>query len=64
MPEIVKGDILPVLPFWVLITFGSYLLGRLGMGVLNFKDQEKAHEELMGQIGAAKEKLKGKKVEL
>jgi len=60
----IHSEILPVLPFWALITFASYLVGRLGWGVLNFKDQEPAYKELMEQIEGAKEKVKGKGVDI
>jgi dolichyl-phosphate mannosyltransferase polypeptide 3 len=45
------------LPFWALVSFGAYLLGKLGYGVYTFKDQPEAHEELLEQIKLAKADL-------
>ena len=50
------------LPFWTLITFGAYLLAKLGYGVLTFNDVPEAHEELMGQIDQARKELRAKGV--
>ena len=35
------------LPWWALVTTGSYLLSQLGWGLFNFSDTPKAYEELM-----------------
>lgn len=52
------------LPFWALISFGAYLLGKLGYGVLTFNDVPQAHEELMAQIQEARKDLKSKGVDV
>ena len=52
------------LPFWALISFGAYLLGKLGYGVLTFNDVPEAHEELMAQIQEARKDLKKKGVDV
>jgi dolichyl-phosphate mannosyltransferase polypeptide 3 len=39
------------------VSFGAYLLGKLGYGVYTFKDQPEAHEELLEQIKLAKADL-------
>lgn len=62
LPLKVQVEIIPVLPFWALITLASYLLGRLGLGVLMFKDCDDAYKELMSQIDAAKASLDTRKV--
>ncbi|WDK22572.1 dolichol-phosphate mannosyltransferase subunit 3 [Colletotrichum graminicola] len=41
------------LPFWALISFGSYLLARLGYNVMTFNDVPEAHKELMAEIDEA-----------
>ncbi len=46
------------LPFWSLVSFGAYLLGRLGWGILTFNDTPEAHKELMVEIEEAKKDLK------
>lgn len=40
------------------MTFGAYLLFRLGWGVLTFNDVPKAHAELMAEIDEAKRDLR------
>ena len=62
LPLKVQVEIIPVLPFWALITLASYLLGRLGLGIMTFKDCDEAYTELMGQIDAAKGDLDARKV--
>ncbi|KAM0689276.1 hypothetical protein Q7P36_011353 [Cladosporium allicinum] len=57
LPAKVQQDVIPVLPFWALVSFGAYLLGKLGYGVYTFKDQPEAHEELLEQIKLAKADL-------
>lgn len=62
LPTKIQVEIIPVLPFWALITLGAYLLGRLGLGVLRFDDTKEAYTELMGQIEVAKKNLDQRKV--
>ena len=62
LPLKVQAEIIPVLPFWALITLASYLLGRLGLGVLRFKDCDEAYDELMRNIKDAKSALDTRKV--
>lgn len=58
LPAVVQKDIVPVLPFWLLVTFGAYLLFRLGWGVLTFNDVPEAHKEIMTEIELAKADLR------
>ena len=51
-------------PFWALVSFGSYLLFKLGWGVFTFNDVPEAHEELMGEIEIAKKQLRSKGVDV
>lgn len=53
-PELFHKEILPYLPYWCLVTFGSYSLATLGWGVLTFKDKEDKYRELLKQIDEAK----------
>ncbi|KAK2017341.1 dolichol-phosphate mannosyltransferase subunit 3 [Colletotrichum eremochloae] len=53
IPAVIQTEIVPVLPFWVLISFGSYLLARLGYNVMTFNDVPEAHKELMAEIDEA-----------
>ncbi|CAF9933601.1 MAG: hypothetical protein HETSPECPRED_008711 [Heterodermia speciosa] len=46
------------LPFWALVSFGSYLLFKLGWGVFAFNDVPAAYQELMGEIDMARKELK------
>lgn len=62
--EFVQREILPYLPWWALVTFGSYALGTLGWGVLTFKDKEGSYRELLQQIDEAKTFYKEKGLDL
>ncbi|EMF11359.1 dolichyl-phosphate mannosyltransferase polypeptide 3 [Sphaerulina musiva SO2202] len=64
LPEKLQFEVIPYLPFWALISFGAYLLGKLGYGVLTFNDVPQAHEELMAQIQEARKDLKSKGVDV
>jgi dolichyl-phosphate mannosyltransferase polypeptide 3 len=46
------------IPFWALVSFGAYLLAKLGYGVFSFNDVPEAHEELVKQIEQARADLK------
>lgn len=46
------------LPFWLLVSFGAYLLVRLGWGVLTFNDVPEAHKEIVAEIEMAKKDLR------
>jgi len=46
------------------VSFGAFLLFRLGYGVFTFNDVPEAHKELMQQIEQAKKELRSKGVEV
>ncbi|GHJ84143.1 hypothetical protein NliqN6_0545 [Naganishia liquefaciens] len=50
--------LLPVIPWWLLVSFGSYSLGSLGMGLLKFRDCPEAYNELLLEISQAKNQLR------
>lgn len=52
------------LPFWALVSFGAYLLFKLGWGVFTFNDVPEAHKELMSQIQQARTELRAKGVDV
>jgi hypothetical protein len=52
------------LPFWALVSFGAYLLFKLGYGVFTFNDVPEAYKELMGEIEQAKAELRTKGVDV
>ncbi|KAL1845731.1 hypothetical protein Plec18167_009231 [Paecilomyces lecythidis] len=62
--ETVQTEIIPVLPFYALISFACYLMGRLGVAILTFNDVPEAHEELQKEIELAKEELRRGNVEV
>ncbi|EPE29004.1 dolichyl-phosphate mannosyltransferase polypeptide 3 [Glarea lozoyensis ATCC 20868] len=64
LPALVSEEILPVLPFWALVSFGAYLLFKLGLGVFTFNDVPKAHAELMAEIELARADLRTKGVDV
>ncbi|ODQ78475.1 hypothetical protein BABINDRAFT_14635 [Babjeviella inositovora NRRL Y-12698] len=57
-PAIFYNEIVPVLPFWALVSFGSYALFTLGWGVFTFNDKEEKYHELLSEIEEAKVYLK------
>ncbi|KAJ5180738.1 hypothetical protein N7492_003948 [Penicillium capsulatum] len=62
--ETFQTEIIPVLPFYAVISFGCYLLGRLGLAIFTFNDVPEAHEELQKEIEQAKIELRQGKVEV
>ncbi|KAJ5895422.1 hypothetical protein N7495_007113 [Penicillium taxi] len=62
--ETFQTEVIPVLPFWAVISFGSYLLGRLGLAIFTFNDVPEAHAELQKEIELAKVELRQGKVEV
>ncbi|KAJ1555121.1 hypothetical protein HK096_008746 [Nowakowskiella sp. JEL0078] len=52
------ADLVPVVPLWLLVTFGSYSLGNLGWALVTFRDCVDAHRELVAEIQFAKDDLR------
>ncbi|GMM36816.1 hypothetical protein DASC09_041410 [Saccharomycopsis crataegensis] len=63
-PEPIFSQIIPLLPWWALISFGAYSLGTLGYDVITFKDKEDKYKELVEQIAEAKTFLKKNSVDI
>ncbi|KAK0616751.1 dolichol phosphate mannosyltransferase-like protein subunit 3 [Immersiella caudata] len=64
LPAAVQQDIVPLLPFWFLVSFGAWLLFRLGWGMFTFRDTPDAYAELMDEIKQAKADLRTKGVDV
>lgn len=62
LPTKIQVEIIPVLPFWAVISLAAYLLGRLGLGVLRFNDTKEAYDELQVQLNKARKDLDARKV--
>ncbi|PWN19167.1 dolichol-phosphate mannosyltransferase subunit 3 [Microstroma glucosiphilum] len=60
----VKEDLLPVVPWWTLVSFGSYLLWQVGWALFNFNDVPEAYESLMVDIKNAKDFLRERGVDV
>ncbi|KAL8695742.1 MAG: hypothetical protein Q9224_003195 [Gallowayella concinna] len=60
----IQEDIIPVLPLWTLVSFGSYLLFKLGWGVITFNDVPQAYKELMADIEVARKDLKANGIDV
>ncbi|KAF8920628.1 dolichol-phosphate mannosyltransferase subunit 3 [Mucidula mucida] len=56
----VVQQIIPVVPWWLLVSFGSYSLWSLGWGLWTFRDCPEAYTELMTEISRAKLDLRAK----
>ncbi|KAG9304968.1 hypothetical protein G9A89_003137 [Geosiphon pyriformis] len=63
-PAIFQEKILPVLPWWSLVSFGAYSLGNIGYHIFKFRDCDDAYFELMEQIQEAKTELRAKGVSI
>jgi len=61
---LVLTDGLSQLPFWALVSFGAYLLFKLGWGVFSFNDVPEAYSELMKEIQIARADLRSKGVDV
>lgn len=58
LPRTIQNEIVPVLPWWALVSFGSYALFTLGYDVVTFNDKPEKMKELKKQILEAKRDLK------
>ncbi|KDE03219.1 hypothetical protein MVLG_06276 [Microbotryum lychnidis-dioicae p1A1 Lamole] len=54
----IQDEIIPVLPFNILVAIGSYCLFELGWGILTFGECNEAQKELMRDIDEARTELK------
>lgn len=59
-----QDEVVPVLPFWAVVSFGAYLLFKLGWGVLTFNDVPEAYHELMKEVQLARKELRAKGVDV
>lgn len=64
LPKAIGEEIIPLLPLWAVVTFGSYALATLGWGVFTFNDTEEAYHELKAEIQQAKAELRSKGVSM
>ncbi|KAE8211305.1 hypothetical protein CF319_g7475 [Tilletia indica] len=64
IPTEVREQILPTLPWWTLVSTGSYLLWNMGWGIFNFNDTPQAYQELMVDIKTAKDYLRERGVDV
>lgn len=64
LPETVQDKVIPVLPWWALITFGCYCLSNIGSAMYTFRDCPEAYQELMSEISQAKADLQSKGMQL
>ncbi|KAI0323049.1 dolichol-phosphate mannosyltransferase subunit 3 [Amylostereum chailletii] len=55
-------QIIPVLPWWLLVSFGSYALWSMGHGLYSFRECTDAYTELLTEISQAKAELRDKGV--
>ncbi|KIJ64251.1 hypothetical protein HYDPIDRAFT_90699 [Hydnomerulius pinastri MD-312] len=58
----ISAQILPLIPWWLLVSFGSYSLWSLGWGLFTFRDCPEAYHELLKEINDAKNDLRGRGV--
>ncbi|TEB32448.1 dolichol-phosphate mannosyltransferase subunit 3 [Coprinellus micaceus] len=60
--EATAQKLIPVLPWWLLVSFGAYSLWSLGWGLFTFRDCPEAYAELLQEINEAKNDLRSKGV--
>ncbi|KAG0699306.1 dolichol-phosphate mannosyltransferase subunit 3 [Suillus ampliporus] len=58
----IAQEVLPVIPWWLLVSFGSYSLWSLGWGVFRFRDCPEAYHELLQEINEAKNDLRSRAI--
>ncbi|KAI9104827.1 dolichol-phosphate mannosyltransferase subunit 3 [Phlyctochytrium arcticum] len=54
------SQIVPIIPLWVLVAFGSYSLATIGYSLATFGDCPEAHHSLMAEIQTAKADMRSK----
>lgn len=52
------------LPLWAIVSFGAYLLSRVGLALLFFNDVPEAYETLQKEIQMAQKELRAKGVDV
>ncbi|KAG2022422.1 hypothetical protein CC2G_000171 [Coprinopsis cinerea AmutBmut pab1-1] len=62
LDEKITEQLIPVLPWWLLVSFGAYSLWSLGWGLFTFRDCPEAYNELLSEINDAKNELRAKGV--
>ncbi|KAF8902197.1 dolichol-phosphate mannosyltransferase subunit 3 [Gymnopilus junonius] len=58
----IAEQILAVLPWWLLVSFGSYSLWSIGKGLFTLRETPEAYQELLKEITEAKNDLRTKGV--
>ncbi|KIY50991.1 dolichol-phosphate mannosyltransferase subunit 3 [Fistulina hepatica ATCC 64428] len=64
LEDSISQQILPVLPWWLLVAFGSYTLMSIGWALFTFRDSPDAYNELLIEITEAKNDLRTKGVDV
>ncbi|KAI8992392.1 dolichol-phosphate mannosyltransferase subunit 3 [Pilobolus umbonatus] len=64
LSDTLQNRIIPVLPWWGLMTFGCYCLASIGSALYTFRDCPEAYHELMAEITQAKNELRSKGMQL
>ncbi|KAF3897447.1 Dolichol-phosphate mannosyltransferase subunit 3 [Trichophyton interdigitale] len=62
--QTIQEEIIPHLPTYFLMVLGSYLLFRLGWGVLTFNDVPDAYKSLQAEINQATTELRAMNVDI
>lgn len=64
IPEHVMDQIIPTLPWWLLVSFGSYSLWTLGIGILTFRECPDAYYEIISDVNRAKADLRSRGLQI
>ncbi|PVV00290.1 hypothetical protein BB560_005334 [Smittium megazygosporum] len=57
LPTFLTSNILPILPFYLLISFGSYALCNIGYNLMTFRECPDEYYKLMSEISESKQFL-------
>jgi len=58
----IAEQIVPVIPWWFLVAFGSYCLWSIGIGLVSLRECPEAYNELLMEITEAKNDLRSQGV--
>ncbi|OMJ15530.1 Dolichol-phosphate mannosyltransferase subunit 3 [Smittium culicis] len=56
--------VIPVLPFWCLVSLGSYVLCNIGYNLFTFRECPSEYHSLMEEINESKSFLRSKGLEI
>ncbi|PVZ98426.1 hypothetical protein BB558_005573 [Smittium angustum] len=62
--ETFNRNVVPIIPLWLLVSFGSYALCNIGYNLLTFRECPNEYHLLMEEINESKSFMRSKGVEV